>query len=100
MRDVMTREMERDLYQTIMRGCIRDSADADYTVVAVVSEPATIQTLADDLPGATITCVGDDVITLWLEGKTNDEIAKATGKAKESVSRTIREFRAKIGLTD
>jgi hypothetical protein len=100
MRDVMVRAMERDLYQTVMRGCIRDDATEDYTVVAIVSEPTIIQTLADDLPGAAITCVGDEVITMWLDGQTVEDIAQTNGQSKQSVSKAIKAFKDKMSLND
>lgn len=98
MRDVATRSMQRDLYQAIMRGCIRDKAVANYDVVAIVADSAIIHSLQDDLPGADITAGDSDVITLWLDGKSIEDIAQTTGQKKSTVSMAIQAFRDKIGL--
>lgn len=98
LRNIMTRSIERDLYQAIMRGVIRDNPQADYTVVAIVSDQAIITTLAEDLPEATITCQGQEIIELWLSGMANKDIAVRLGITWPAVSKAVDRFTREIGL--
>ena len=97
-RDVATRQMQRDLYQCIMRGIVRDNPDADYSVVAIVSDPGIIHGLRDDLPGATIAADGMEIIELWFEGKSIEDIAQSLGVQQPAVSRAIKTFRERLGF--
>ena len=93
------RTLERDLYQAIMRGCIRDNPQAEYTVTALISNPEVLATLADDLPDAKFTLANEIVIEMLQQGFTESEIIKATGKAQQTVNNEIKAYR-KLGLKD
>lgn len=90
--DQYIRTLERDLYQAIMRGKIRDNPNAAYTVVALVSSPAVVEILKEDMPSVSVELVGDDVYNLYLEGFSESEIAQKTGKSKQTVHATLKNF--------
>lgn len=65
-----------DLYQTIMRGCVRRNPDAHYNVVCVLSGPEIINILGKELAGATFNFEPSPIVNALLEGKSDTEILK------------------------
>ena len=63
-----------DLYQTIMRGCVRLNPEAFYNVVCVLSGPEIIDILKRELPGAAFNFELAEVITALFAGKSDTEI--------------------------
>jgi len=63
-----------DLYQTIMRGCVRVEPTAHYNVVCVLSGPEIIDILKRELPKATFNFELAEVITALYAGKSDTEI--------------------------
>lgn len=63
-----------DLYQTIMRGCVRLNPEAHYNVVCVLSGPEIFQILSNELDGATFNYEHSEVVKALLQGKSDTEI--------------------------
>jgi DNA-binding CsgD family transcriptional regulator len=99
-RDLAARAMQRDLYQCIMRGIVRDNPDAAYEVTAITADETIMHALSEDLPGAEIHTGNQSVIELWLNGETNKDIAQKLNVSDSAVSQAIKMFQSKIGLTD
>lgn len=72
--DQYIRSLERDLYQTIMRGRIRDDSDAEYYVTALISNENVLATLAEDLPEANFRLPDSKTIEFLLQGYKESEI--------------------------
>ena len=77
--------LERDLYQAIMRGCIREHSDAEYHVIALINIPQLVNLLKLDLPECHIHFLENEVLNLYFQGYSESEIAKETGIAKRTV---------------
>ena len=60
--------LERDLYQAIMRGCIREHSDAEYHVIALVNIPQVVNLLKLDLPECHIHFLENEVLNLHFQG--------------------------------
>lgn len=87
--EIYHRTLERDLYQAILRGCIRSDSSAEYKAIALVASPIVVQTLQEDMPKATITMIGMDVPNLYFEGYSEAEIADKLNISKQLVHYTI-----------
>jgi len=96
--DQYIRTLERDLYQAILRGCIRNNPATDYNVIALISSPEIISTLQEDLPDAKIVLSDEPVIQMYLDGKSEPEICKATKLAQQTVNDAIKAFQKIPGL--
>lgn len=77
--------LERDLYQAIMRGCIRENSDAEYHVIALINIPQLVNLLKIDLPECCIHFLENEVLNLYFQGYTESEIAEKTGLARRTV---------------
>ena len=88
------KSLERDLYQAILRGCIRDDSSAEYKVIALVSIPQLINLLKMDLPDAIINFVDNEVLNLYFQGYSETEISQMTGVPRG----TVRDQISKISL--
>lgn len=84
--------LERDLYQAIMRGCIREHSDAEYHVIALVNIPQVVNLLKLDLPECHIHFLENEVLNLHFQGYSETEIARETGIA----TRTVRDQILKV----
>ena len=62
------RSVAIDLYQTIMRGCIRENADAEYYVVCVIYGLDIITVLEQQLPKASFSHDDSEIIRKLFEG--------------------------------
>jgi hypothetical protein len=65
-----------DLYQTIMRGCVRDNPEAHYNVVCVLKGPEIFSILERELPGADFNVELDPIVSALWAGKSDTEILK------------------------
>ena len=65
-----------DLYQTIMRGCVRINPEAHYNVVCVINGPEIFQILSNELEGATFNYEHSDVVKAILAGMSDTEIKR------------------------
>ena len=98
----MQRQMAIDLIQALNRGVIRDDADADYYVIAVVKSVGVVTALQKAFPGARIEVDGMEEISLYLHGDddgkalTYAEIARMTGKTRPAVSENLDCFFKKV----
>jgi hypothetical protein len=72
-----------DLYQTIMRGCVRINPEAHYNVVCVINGPEIFQILSNELEGATFNYEHSDVVKALLEGKSDTAIQRESGIKRE-----------------
>ena len=68
-----------DLYQTIMRGCVRVDPEAEYNVICTISGPDIIHILHEELPGASFNYDHAKVIDAIMEGKNKKDIQSETG---------------------
>lgn len=88
------KSLERDLYQAILRGCIRDDSSAEYKVIALVSIPQLINLLKMDLPDAIINFVDNEILNLYFQGYSETKISQMTGIPRG----TVRDQISKISL--
>ena len=65
-----------DLYQTIMRGCVRVNPDAKYNVICTLSGPDVINILKEELPGAQFRYEHADVVDAIMAGESKAEIMR------------------------
>lgn len=63
-----------DLYQTIMRGCIRDNPANRYKVICAISGLDILTVLKEELPGATFHYENEEVVEALLAGRAKSEI--------------------------
>lgn len=90
--------VERDLYQAIMRGCIRENNTNSYDVIALIESYSVISYLMNDLQGVKIITEDDDILNLFLQGYTNFQIQKLTNKPQSTVSSAVQRIRKCLGL--
>lgn len=90
--DQYERTLERDIYQTIMRGCIRDDSQAEYHATALIATPKILATLADDLPKAKFHLASNEVIDLLLKGYSEKEIVDETKLKQSTVAKQIKAY--------
>ena len=90
--------VERDLYQAIMRGCIRENNTDSYDVIALIESYSVIAYLMNDLPGVKILTEDDDILNLFLQGYTISQIVKITNKPQSTVSSAVQRIRKCLGL--
>lgn len=70
------RTISLDLYQTIMRGCIRDNPANSYKVVCAVSGLDIISVLKEELPGATFHYENEEIVNALLDGEAESDIIR------------------------
>ena len=91
----MQRQMAIDLIQALNRGIIRDDANADYYVIAVVKDIGVVTALQKAFPGARIKVDKMEEISLFLHGDddgkalTYAEIARRIGKTPPTVEEKL-----------
>lgn len=90
--DMYLRSVQRDLYQAILRGCIRDNSEAVYKVICLISSNQIVKLLKQDLPSAEIILIGQDIFQMYSQGYSEEEIAQKLGKKQPYVSRVIQSF--------
>lgn len=72
--ETYTRCVVVDLYQTIMRGCIRNYSDAEYNVICVISGTEIISILQEELLGAKFHFDDSWMLDMLIDGKSDAEI--------------------------
>lgn len=90
--------VERDLYQAIMRGCIREDNTNSYDVVALIESYSVISYLMNDLPGVKIIAEDNNILNLFLQGHTISQIKKETNKPQSTISSAVQKYRKSLGL--
>ena len=63
-----------DLYQTIMRGCIRNNPAEHYKVICAVSGLDIISVLKEELPGATFHYENEEIVDALLAGEAESKV--------------------------
>ncbi len=76
-----------DLYQTIMRGCIRDNPASRYKVVCAVNGLDILTVLKEELPGAEFHYENEEIVEALLSGKAKSEIIALMDPALDERSR-------------
>ena len=90
--------LERNLYQAIMRGCIREDNTNTYDVIALIESYSIISHLLNDLPDMKIIVDEDSILNLYLQGYTISEIQKITKKSQSTISSAVQNIRERLGL--
>lgn len=70
------RAISLDLYQTILRGCIRDNPANNYNVICAVSGLDILFVLQEELPGATFQYENEKVVNALIAGEADSQIIK------------------------
>lgn len=76
-----------DLYQTIMRGCIRDNPSERYKVICILSGLDIITVLQEELPGAVFHYENEEIVRALLEGTSDSEIIRYWDAAQSEQAR-------------
>lgn len=90
--------IERDLYQAIMRGCIREDNTNTYDVVATINSNCVLAHLMHDLPEVKIKLEDDIVTELFLAGYSISEIQQMTQKPQSTVSSAVQRMSELLGI--
>jgi len=87
-----------DLYQTILRGCIRDNAVEQYNAICVVSGLDIISVLQEELPGATFHFENEEVVDALLKGESESSIVKLMEGDERRCYERLRIIRRSLGF--